>query len=31
VKKIAESHGGRVRVISRPGFGATFQVSFPAS
>ncbi|UCE86268.1 MAG: GHKL domain-containing protein, partial [Deltaproteobacteria bacterium] len=31
VKKIAENHGGRVRVISRPGFGATFQVNLPRS
>lgn len=29
VKKIAESHGGRVWVESRPGEGARFQVAFP--
>jgi signal transduction histidine kinase len=29
VRRIAESHGGRAWVQSRPGGGATFWVSFP--
>ncbi|MFO7948082.1 MAG: ATP-binding protein [Armatimonadota bacterium] len=29
VKNIAEAHGGRVRVTSRPGEGSTFAVFFP--
>jgi PAS domain S-box-containing protein len=31
VKKIAEGHGGSVRVISRAGHGAVFEVSLPRS
>ncbi|HVP13008.1 MAG TPA: PAS domain-containing sensor histidine kinase [Phycisphaerae bacterium] len=31
VKKIVEVHGGRVRVESRPGEGATFWMTFPKS
>jgi signal transduction histidine kinase len=29
VKKIAETHGGRVSLESRAGHGAKFQISFP--
>jgi two-component system OmpR family sensor kinase len=29
VRAIAEAHGGRVGVVSRPGEGATFTITLP--